>query len=313
MSSTPDPSGRDRALAVLLHALMRLIGRLPLRLLHAVGAGLGDLARRFNNRETRIARRNLELCLPELDAAARERLLFEVMRDAGRTLTETCRLWTRPQSENLGLVREVAGEDLFRAALSAGRGLIVCAPHLGNWELLNQYLAANTPVSIVYRPARQGFTELLLRRVRQHPGVSQVRAEAAGVRQLFRDLKAGGVLGILPDQQPKQGEGEHALFFGLPALTMTLVSRLLERTEAAVLFAFAERLPHAAGFRIVFLPAPEGMAGSGRPALEALNRGVEACVRRALPQYQWGYKRFSMQPAGRRSVYDHAGAVEREW
>lgn len=313
MSSAPEPRGRDRALAALLHALMRIIGRLPLRALHAIGAVLGDLARRFNNRETRIARRNLELCLPELDADARAALLVEVMRDAGRTLTETCRLWTRPQAENLGLVREVAGEDLFRAALSEGRGLIVCAPHLGNWELLNQYLAANTPVSIVYRPARQGFTELLLRRVRQHPGVSQVRAEAAGVRQLFRDLKAGGVLGILPDQQPKQGEGEHALFFGVPALTMTLVSRLLERTESAVLFAYAERLPGALGFRMVFLPAPEGMAGSDRAALQALNRGVEACVRRALPQYQWGYKRFSMQPHARRSVYDHAGAVEREW
>lgn len=313
MSSTPDPRGRDRALAALLHALMRVIGRLPLRALHAIGAFLGALARRFDNRETRIARRNLELCLPELDPVAREILLADVLREAGRTLAETCRLWTRPQSENLGLIREVAGEELLRAALASGHGLIVCAPHLGNWELLNQYLAARTPVSIVYRPARQGFTELLLRRVRQHPGVSQVRAEAAGVRQLFRDLKAGGVLGILPDQQPKQGEGEHALFFGIPALTMTLVSRLLERTRAEVLFAYAERLPDAAGFRIVFLSAPAGMAGSGRGALEALNRGVEVCVRCALPQYQWGYKRFSMQPHARRSVYDHAGPVERDW
>lgn len=313
MSSATEPRGRDRVLAVLLHVSMRLIGRLPLRALHAIGTTLGDLALRFGNRETRIARRNLELCLPDLAPAAREALLVEVMRDAGRTLAETCRLWTRPRAENLALIREVAGEELIRAALASGRGLIVCAPHLGNWELLNQYIAARTPVSIVYRPARQGFTELLLRRVRQHPGVSQVRAEAAGVRQLFRDLKAGGVLGILPDQQPKQGEGEHALFFGLPALTMTLVSRLLERTDAQVLFAYAERLPRAAGFRIVFLPAPEGMAGSGRAALEALNRGVETCVRRAPSQYQWGYKRFSMQPLDRRSVYDHAGPVLRDW
>jgi KDO2-lipid IV(A) lauroyltransferase len=313
MSSTPPTRGRDRALAALLHALMRAIGRLPLRPLHAVGAALGALALRFNNREARIARRNLELCLPEFDASARETLLRGVLQEAGRTLAETCRLWTRPQVENLALIRDVTNEALFREALASGRGLIVCAPHLGNWELLNQYLAANTPVSIVYRPARQGFTEILLRRVRQHPGVTQVRAEAAGVRQLFRDLRAGGVLGILPDQQPKQGEGEHALFFGLPALTMTLVSRLLERTDAQVLFAFAERLPDAAGFRMVFLPAPIGMAGSDRSALEALNAGVEACVRRALPQYQWGYKRFSMQPHERRSVYDHAGAVERDW
>jgi len=312
MSSPDSPRSRDRALAAALHALMSLIGRLPLRWLHAMGAALGALALRFDNREARVTRRNLELCLPELDAAARRLLLADALREAGRTLTETCRLWTRPQPENLRLIRAVENEALFRAALGSGRGLIVAAPHLGNWELLNQYLAAHTPISIVYRPPRQRFTEVLLKRVRQHPGIRQVRAEAAGVRQLFRDLKAGGVLGILPDQQPKQGEGEHAPFFGLPALTMSLLPRLLERTEAVVLFAYAERLPKAAGFRIVFQPAPIGMAGSGREALAALNCGVEASVRRVLPQYQWGYKRFSMQPHGRRSVYDHAGPVERD-
>jgi Kdo2-lipid IVA lauroyltransferase/acyltransferase len=313
MSSLDHPPARQRALAALLHALIALVGRLPLRHLHALGALLGRAVRALNNRECRVSRRNLELCLPELEAGVRERLLAQSLVEDGRTLFETCLLWTRPQAENLALIREVEGEALFRAALSSGRGLIVAAPHLGNWELLNQYLAAQAPVSIVYRPPRQRFVELLLRRVRQHPGVTQVRAEAAGVRQLFRDLKAGGMLGILPDQQPKQGEGEHAPFFGLPALTMSLVSRLLERSEAALLFAFAERLPDAQGFRIVFLAPPEGIAGSGRQALAALNAGVEACVRRALPQYQWGYKRFSMQPHGRHSVYNHAGAVEREF
>jgi KDO2-lipid IV(A) lauroyltransferase len=313
MSSLENPPARQRALAALLHALIGLIGRLSLARLHRLGGALGRFARRIDNRECRVTRRNLELCLPELDAPQRERLLAQSLVEDGRTLFETCRLWTRPQAENLALIREVEGEALFREALAAGRGLIVAAPHLGNWELLNQYLATQAPISIVYRPPRQRFIEVLLRRVRQHPGVTQVRAEAAGVRQLFRDLKAGGMLGILPDQQPKQGEGEHARFFGLPALTMSLVSRLLERSDAALLFAFAERLPDARGFRIVFLPAPAGVAGSGRDALEALNRGVEACVRRALPQYQWGYKRFSMQPHGRHSVYNHAGVVEREF
>lgn len=309
MSSLANPRLRDRALAALLHALISLLGRLPLPVLHRLGAALGRIALRFDNRECRVTRRNLELCLPELDVVERECLLATTLAQAGCTLTETCALWTRPLGENLGLIREVVNEDLFRQALSAGSGLVIAAPHLGNWELLNQYLAANTPISIVYRPARQGFTELLLRRVRQHPGVSQVRAEAAGVRQLFRDLKSGGTLGILPDQQPKQGEGEFAPFFGLPALTMTLLTRLLERTDAAVLFAYAERLPNAGGFRVVFLPPPQSLRGAADP-VAALNAGVEACVRSALPQYQWGYKRFSMQP-NQRSVYDHAGPVAR--
>ena len=303
MSSPPLSRPFDRALAACVFVVLRLVGLLPLRWLHAAGGLLGALALRLDNREAQVARVNLALCLPELGADQRAALLRETLAEAGRTLFETCRLWTRPQAVNLAAVREVVGVELFDAALSAGRGLVVAAPHLGNWELLNQYLASRTPISIVYRPPRQAFTEVLLRRVRQHPGVSQVRAEAAGVRQLLRDLKGGGVLGILPDQQPKQGEGEFAPFFGQPALTMTLLPRLLARTGADVLFAYAERLPHSAGFRIVFRQAPPGLGGEGSDAIAALNAGVEACVRGALAQYQWGYKRFSMQAEGRPSPY----------
>lgn len=303
MSSPPTARLLDRALASCLFLLLKLIGLLPLRWLHAAGGLLGAFALRFDNREAQVAWINLGLCLPELGEAERRTLLRETLADAGRTLFETCRLWTRPQASNLALVREVVGAELFEAALAEGRGLVVAAPHLGNWELLNQYLASRTPISIVYRPPRQGYTDVLLQRVRQHPGVSQVRAEAAGVRQLLRQLKAGGVLGILPDQQPKQGEGEFAPFFGQPALTMTLLPRLLARTGAAALFAYAERLPCAGGFRIVFRPAPAGLSGEGIEAIAALNVGVEVCVRGALAQYQWGYKRFSMQAEGRPNPY----------
>jgi KDO2-lipid IV(A) lauroyltransferase len=127
-----------------------------------------------------------------------------------------------------------------------------------------------------------------------------VRAEgAAGVRTLFKRLLVGGVVGILPDQQPKAGEGEFAPFFGTPALTMVLLSRLAQRTGATVLFAFAERLPRGEGFRMRFLPAPEGIDAEDLPAaVAALNRGVENCVKIAPAQYQWAYKRYSIRPAG---------------
>ena len=114
---------------------------------------------------------------------------------------------------------------------------------------------------------------------------------------MFKRLLAGGVVGILPDQQPKAGEGEFAPFFGTPALTMVLLSRLAQRTGATVLFAFAERLPRGTGFRIHIRPAPEGIADPDLPAaVAALNRGVEECVRIAPSQYQWAYKRYSIRP-----------------
>jgi KDO2-lipid IV(A) lauroyltransferase len=177
--------------------------------------------------------------------------------------------------------------------------VVIAAPHLGNWELLNQYLASRTPLTIVYRAPRRAALEAVLRRGRGAPGVTQVRAEAGAVRTLLRTLQQGGAVGILPDQQPKQGEGVFAPFFGIPAWTMTLLPRLAQRTGATVLFAFAERLADGGGFDVHFLPAPAGIDDPDPArAAAALNAGVEACARRLPAQYQWTYKRFGMRPDG---------------
>ena len=189
--------------------------------------------------------------------------------------------------------RDVPGADIFDAARARGQGLILAAPHLGCWELLNFWAPSRAPLSIVYRPPRQPSLEPLLIRARGRLPVEQIRASGAGVRALYRRLAAGGVVGILPDQRPKQGDGVMAPFFGVPALTMVLLSRLARSTGAAVVFAFCERLPRGAGFRLHVLEAPAGIDDENiEVACAALNRGVERCVELAFAQYQWTYKRF---------------------
>jgi Kdo2-lipid IVA lauroyltransferase/acyltransferase len=188
----------------------------------------------------------------------------------------------------------VSGGEGVDAALAAGRGVIIAAPHLGCWELLNYWLCSRTPMAILYRPPRFAALEQLLRKVRGALAPEQVRAEGAGVRTLYKRLAAGGAVGILPDQKPRAGEGQFAPFYGRDVLTMVLLPRLAARTGAAVLFAFAERLPRGEGFRIHLLPAPAGVADADLAhACAAMNRGVEACVERAFAQYQWHYRRWS--------------------
>lgn len=284
----------------LLFALFWLLGCLPLGVLQALGSGLGTLARWTNLREARVARRSLELCFPSMDEAERDALWRRNLAETGKTALETMRLWTRPAANNLALVRAVHGREHFDAALASGRGLIIAAPHLGNWELLNQWLAAQSPLAILYRPPRQPVMDALIRRFRGQPGVTQVRAEASGVRTLLKLLKDGGMLGILPDQQPKRGDGEFAPFFGIPALTMTLLPRLAERTGATVLCAYVKRLPsHERGFDVHIEPAPDAV-GDPDPiiATAALNSALEHCIRSAPEQYQWSYKRFTIRPEG---------------
>ncbi len=291
-------------LAALLYGLLALVGRLPLRLLQGLAPPFAALVRMLGTREARVARVNLALCFPGSDAAARERLLREALVETARTTLETCAVWTRDAAQSRRWIVGVEGEEHLAQAEAAGRGVIVAAPHLGNWELLSLWLASRRPLGIVYRPPEQRALEPLLRRARGHPGIEQLRAEPGAVRRMLALLRAGGTLGILPDQRPKSGEGELAPFFGVPALSMTLLPRLAQKTGAGVVFAFAERLPRAGGFRIRILPAPPGLDDPDPArATAALNAGIEACVRLAPTQYQWTYKRFPAEDAQGRPRY----------
>ena len=289
----------------ILYRLIRAVGRLPLPFLQRCGALLGALLYAVPNPMRRKANATLSLVITQLQGETRQALLKCALREVGKSAFEVCRIWSVEPAQALALIDEVRGAALFDAALGSGRGVIIAAPHLGCWELLNFWLCSRTPIAIAYRPPRQSALEPLLLRMRGALAAEQVRADGpAGVRKLYKRLAGGGVVGILPDQQPKLGEGEFAPFFGLPALTMVLLSRLAQRTGATVLFAFAERLPDGLGYRLHILPAPDGIADPDLPtAVAALNRGVEACVRIAPAQYQWHYKRYSKRPPGESKLY----------
>lgn len=252
-----------------------------------------------------MARRNLELIASQLDNADPDALLRRILRATARQALETLCVWTQPPQRNLAWIEHTQGASLLEDAIAAGRGVIIAAPHYGNWELLNQWLAARTALAVLYRPPQSPIGEAFLRRVRANAGahVTQIRAEATGIRQLLKRLRAGGVVGILPDQQPKAGDGMFAPFFGRPAYTMTLLTRLAQRSGAAVLFAWCERSRSAENgaprFTLHLQAAPARIADSDpRIAVASLNAMVERIARRDPAQYQWTYKRYTMQPPG---------------
>ena len=300
-----------RFLAFVLHLLATALTRLPWRWLLLAADAFASRALRSRTREARVVRRNLELAYPDLLPTERDGWLHAILQGTARQALETLRLWTRPHARNLSMIREQHGAALFEAALKSGRGVIVAAPHYGNWELLNQWLAARTPLAILYAPPESEITEAFLNRVRSAQGdadrITQVRAEGPAVRQLFKVLKDGGVVGILPDQQPKQGDGEFAPFFGQPALTMTLLGRLAARTGATVLMAWCERVDaREAGprYALHFEPAPAAVSDADPvQSVAALNAAVERIARRDPAQYQWTYKRYSLQPGHKPNPY----------
>jgi len=285
--------------AAIYHAA-RLLTRLPRPALRGLAAAIAWLWWTLDRRESRVARRNLELAYPQMPVPERQALQHAILRTTAWQAIETLRFWTTPPQRNLRHVRETHGVELFETAKAAGRPLLIAAPHYGNWELLNQWLASRGPYAFVYRVPESPIGDAFLLRARGIANVTQVRAEGSAVRQLWKALKAGGTVAILPDQQPKAGDGEFAPFFGVQALTMTLLSRLAERTDATVLVAYCERLGEGPDFALHFEPAPAAIASPDHvAAVTALNAAVEAVARRDPTQYQWTYKRYTLRPSGK--------------
>lgn len=284
-------------------ALLRLVAYLPLPLLHGVGVLLGWLSYLIPNPNKVVTVRNLELCFPQLAAAERLRLARHSLIETAKTLLEIPLVWLSSGRHALSQIREIRGAELVEQGLARQKGLIIVIPHLGNWEICGLYLA-RYGVTSLYRPPRKAALEELIRNARERLGARLVPTDTKGVRALYHALTQGGMIAILPDQDPRDETGAFAPLFGVQAKTMTLLPRLANKSGAALLFCTAERLSWGRGFRLHFLPAPAGIDNDDATvAATALNQGVEQCIRLAPAQYQWSYKRFRTRPAGEASLY----------
>ncbi len=166
------------------------------------------------------------------------------------------------------------------------KGIIFLTPHLGCFEITSIFYGAKHPITVLFRAPKLTFLLPLITKGRTRTGVSLAEANASGVRKLMQALKRGEAIGILPDQIPKAGEGEWADFFGKPAYTMSLASKLAEKTGATVIMAFGERLENGAGYHI-HLNKVDSIA---TPTL--LNAAIEKQIAQKPEQYLWQYNRW---------------------
>ncbi|AGY91142.1 hypothetical protein SPICUR_00575 [Spiribacter curvatus] len=298
--------GRARAIDVAL----RLLSRLSLPALHRLGNAAAWLTERLRREEWHVARVNADLCFPDWSEEARQRLARASLRENAKVLFELAAVWHWPLPRVLGLIKAVDGADVVDDAIAEGRGLLVIAPHHGAWELLQIWLAQRVRLNALYRPPRWAELEALLNRGRSRSGAVFWPARPSGIRALFKALKAGEAVGVLPDQSPP-GEGVFVPFFGRNAKTMTLFGKLAARTDAPVIIGWAERLERGAGYRLHWRRVAEPVDDADPAvAAAALNREIERLVRESPEQYQWTYRRFAKRESMTLNPYKRIKGVK---
>lgn len=285
--------------------LIRFFALFSLRNQQRIGAWLGALAWRLRGRSARVTQVNLAKCWPDLSETQRDQLARDSMRETGKTALEMAMAWGWPTEKALATIRRVEGEELVEEALARGQGLIMLGPHLGNWELVGLYLSSRFQMAALYEPPKLQEFESFMIDQRSRVGSELVPTNKRGVMRLLQILKAGGLVAILPDQEPDLAGGEFAPFFGVQANTIKLVSKLIQKTGAQALCVFAKRLPDGRGFDICFRAVDEQLYSPDlSTSVAGLNLSVENCVREIPEQYQWEYKRFKKRPPGEARFYD---------
>lgn len=272
-------------------SIFNLVARLPLSVLHRIGAMFGRTTYRLSASYAERMRENLVLAGQSSAVTDYEATLRASIAETGKGLLELPWVWRRPLAEVTDSVRACHGWEHVEAAVARGKGLIFLTPHLGSFEVSALYAAERLPITVLYRPPKLTWLEQVMRSGRERGQLHLARTDVSGVRALYKALKRGEAIGLLPDQVPGKGEGEWAEFFGRPAYTMTLVGRLVESSGATVLMAYAERLPKGAGFVIRIEPLqlePE------RSSAQQINAALEQIISICPAQYLWSYNRYKV-------------------
>ncbi len=286
-----------------LLALMWLLHWLPLPVLGRIGKGVGSVLFLVMGSRRRIALRNLELCMPELDEAARRRIALEHFQGYARSVLERAILWWAPQAR---LRRLIKVEPAVPTALAAAKPTIFLCPHFVCLEVAGVAITMEGPACSIYsRQRNEVFDEALRKgRLRFTPDERNLMARDAGIKPIIRAMRGGRPFLMLPDMDFGARESIFVPFFGVPAATLTAPARLAMATGGQVIPVITRFLPGYQGWRVIFYPPWDDYPGEDiEAATRRMNAFIEERVREAPAEYFWSHKRFKTRPEGVPSVY----------
>ena len=279
---------------------MALLARLPWPLQRALGRALGGVLRGLLGERRRIASRNLALCFPALDDAARASLLRQHFAALGIGLFEFARAWwgsVAPLRHGL----QVEGLEHMEAARAGGRGVIVISGHFTTLEICGRLLCDHVPLAGMYRPHAQAAMEWAVKHGRLRYAAAMFGRDE--LRPALRHLKQGGLLWFAPDQDTRRGDSVFVQFFGRPASSLTSTHQLARLSGAAVL-AFAHVRRPDGGYTLRLSPAFADFPSEDAVAdTSRVMAAIEGMVRAAPAQYLWIHRRFKRQPNGGEDLY----------
>lgn len=277
--------------------LMWLLHWLPLPALAACGRLFGRLLYRFGHERRHVALTNLGLCFPGMSEADRSALARRHFEAFGRSFLERGLLWWASAARIRRLVRV---EGL--AHIPADRPALLLVPHFVGLDMGWTRLTLERDMVSIYANQKNLLFNAALYRGRLRFGASELLSRQEGTRKAIKAMKAGRPFYYLPDMDYGARDTLFVPFFGVPAATITGLSRLARMTGAAVLPVIA-RMTDVGYLVEIGAPWSDYPGARIEDDTRRMNAFIEQEALRMPEQYFWLHKRFKTRPPGAQKFY----------
>ncbi len=283
----------------LLRAALAVVGLLPLDIAQALGRALGSAVFHLAPGERRKALASLTVAFPELPEPERLALARRCFRSLGTAALEMA-VAPRLGSRLDRLVESRAAVERMQAALAGGKGAVVVAAHLGNWELQAWSVVRNgLPLHVVGKENVDPRLTGLIERFRARGRVRNIwRGQPGAAVALLRALRGGEALAMLIDQDTNV-QNVFVPFFGRPAATPRAAADLVLRTGAAAVVCLVHRREdgtYLVDAEEVDVPRTGDAERDATELTARLTGRIEAAVRAHPEQWVWMHQRWKTKP-----------------
>lgn len=294
---------RRRVRAKVITGLLKFFARFSLKNLYRLADVVAFFLRYLPNSTKEIAQQNIALAFPNLSPHEQSALLHQTLRHNTATMFELSFMWLNSYETILKSVTHIDLPEEFIEDQKNFKQMIFITPHFGSWELSGLFASSLYPLATLYRPSRLYIDPLIIEG-RGKNGATLVSTTTQGIRDMMKAMRNGRSVGILPDQDPGEGEGIFAPFFGIQTNTIALVSRLANKFKIPAYIVASKRNLDTGKFTIELIKIDDDLQSDDLlTSITTLNQAIEDEIRKSPEQYLWTYKRFKTAPTGEANRY----------
>ena len=271
--------------------IIKSLEAIPYKGLFYIGKVLALLLFTLPNKHRRVSEANLKLVFPhktslQINSILRDSLFHSIMN-----MLEAGLVWGNQDYKKKPGFINVKNFSKIETALSSNKGVLLFTPHIGNIEIIINFLGQHTDCTIPYTQPKNKDLDKIITNSRNKSGVKMVDINVSGIKDMLSALKNKKLVAVASDQVPKKGAGIISKFFNSEIYSMSLLPKLQQRTGCVAHLMYCERKENGKGF-VIHFDSKIDLSSNIQDGVDKMNNEFEKCIMKLPGQYSWEYKKF---------------------